>query len=204
MSLGRFVTAAMAATLAVANAQGVQRCSALQRHGKLNEAAACYTDLTRSRDAFDRAEGYLGLQRYEDANAEFRDAEKSRPNSAEVKAEWARLFSEHAQPADAAKLYEEAIQATDSYAPAYLGLARVLSENYDRRAVELCKAALQRDPKLFQAHEFLAYLALEDDNRSEAVDEANKSLALDRESLDGMAVLASMDFLSGAESSSWM
>jgi tetratricopeptide (TPR) repeat protein len=199
----RLVCCLMLALGAVANGD-VPRCQGLQRHGKLNEAAGCYQGLTRSHDAFERAEGYFGLQRYDDANNEFRQADKLRPDSALVKAEWARLFHEHAQPGDAAKLYEEAIEADANYAPAYLGMARVLSENYDKKAVELAQAALQRDPKLFQGHEFLAYLALEDGQPAAAAEEAKKALALNEEALDGLAVLACIDWLKGVQSSEWM
>jgi tetratricopeptide (TPR) repeat protein len=182
----------------------VRQCRELERHGQLNEAAACYRDLTRSNEAFERAEGYLGLQQYQEANAEFQQADKSRPNSALVKTEWARLFSEHAQPGDAAKLFEEAIEADANCAQAYLGLARVLSENYDKKAVELAQTALKLDPKLFEAQEFLAYLALEDGRPKEAAAEAQKALALNPEALDGLAVLASIDWLNGSDTSPWM
>jgi cellulose synthase operon protein C len=194
----------LALAVSTAASGDVPRCQGLQRHGKLNDAANCYQELTRSHDAFERAEGYFGLQRYDDANNEFREADKLRPNSAVVKAEWARLYHEHTQPGDAANLYEEAIEADANYAPAYLGMARVLSENYDKKAVELAQTALQRDPKLFEGHEFLAYLALEDGQPAAAAEEAKKALALNEEALDGLAVLACIDWLSGAQSSEWM
>lgn len=175
-------------------------CRLLQHHGKLKEAAACFTALTRSSDSFARAEGYLGLQQYDQANDNFRHA----PESAPVKAEWGRMFAEHSQPADAGKLYEEAMQADPNYAPAYLGLSRVLSENFDKGAVALAQAALKHDPKLYQAHEFLAYLALEDSDTKLAADEAQKALDLSPEALDAMSVLASIDWLSGKTTSPWM
>ncbi len=175
-------------------------CRTLQHHGKGKEAAVCFTALTRSSDAFSRAEGYLGLQQYDQANQSFRQA----PDTAQVKTEWGRMFAEHSQPADAGKLFEEAMQANPNYAPAYLGLSRVLSENFDKGAVALAHAALTHDPKLFQAHEFLAYLALEDSDTKLAQEEAQKALDLSPEALDAMAVLASMDWLSGKQTSPWM
>ena len=170
----------IAATVAAA-----QSCRVLQRHGELKQAAACYAGLTRSSDALERAQGWLGLERYQEANTEFQQADKTRPNSAAVKAEWARMFAQYAQPGDAAKLYQEAIEADASYAPAYLGLARVLSETYDKKAEDLANAALRLDPKLSEAHEILAYLALEDGDHTRATEEAKKALALTPEALDG-------------------
>ncbi|MBV8896253.1 MAG: hypothetical protein JO051_07065, partial [Acidobacteriaceae bacterium] len=50
----------------------------------------------------------------------------------------------------------------------------------------------------------LAYLALEDNNEKEATLQAQKALALSSEALDGMAVLASIDWLGGKTHSDWM
>jgi tetratricopeptide (TPR) repeat protein len=194
----------MTTAILFAAAIAITQCGALQRHGKLSDAAGCFTALTRSVDALDRAEGYLGLQQYQQANEEFREADRVHPNSAPVKTAWGRMFTEHAQPGDAAKLFEEAIAADPNYAPAYLGLARVLAEGFDKKSVELAQAALSHDPKLFQAHEFVAYLALEDSNAKLATDEAQKALALSPEALDGMSVLASIDWLNGNSKSPWM
>jgi tetratricopeptide (TPR) repeat protein len=194
------MTTAILFTAAIA----ITQCGALQRHGKLSDAAGCFTALTRSGDALARAEGYLGLQQYQQSNEQFREADRVHPNSAPVKTAWGRMFTEHAQPGDAAKLFEEAIAADPNYAPAYLGLARVLAEGFDKKSVELAQAALSHDPKLFQAHEFLAYLALEDSNAKLATDEAQKALALSPEALDGMSVLASIDWLNGNSKSPWM
>ena len=50
----------------------------------------------------------------------------------------------------------------------------------------------------------LAYLALEDSDPKKAADEAQKALALSSEALDGMAVLASIDWLNDKTPSEWM
>ncbi|HEX4168729.1 MAG TPA: hypothetical protein VHZ55_24965, partial [Bryobacteraceae bacterium] len=47
-------------------------CDALVHHGKTVEAANCFRALTRSADSFQRAEGYLGLNDFDDANDAFR------------------------------------------------------------------------------------------------------------------------------------
>jgi len=179
-------------------------CKVLRRHGQLNEARTCFTGLLRSFDPFDRAEGAWGLDRFEDANQEFRAAEKNTPKSAPLKTEWGLLFLEHYQPGDAAKLFTEAIAANANFAAAYLGLARVAARGFDKRAPELVGQALQHDPNLYQAHEFMAYLALEDNDSKKAQEEAQKALAISNESLDGMAVLASVDWLNGKEQTEWL
>jgi cellulose synthase operon protein C len=86
-------------------------CRELRDHGKLAEATACFSKLLSERDALTRAEALWGLGRHSDANLEFRAAEKSQANPAVVKTEWGNLFLERYQPGDAAKLFEEAIEA---------------------------------------------------------------------------------------------
>ena len=188
----------------------ITKCRSLRHYGKLKQAAACFTTATQSRDAFTRAEGYWGLRRYDDSNNEFRLAYKEPGvDPALVRVEWGNLYLEHYQPGDAAKLFEEAIEADPDYAPALLGMAHVTAEAFDKKAIEFANAAIKQDPNYVEAHEFLAYLALEDDNKKLAAEEAQKALALSKEALDAMAVLASIDWLSGditngIPPSSWM
>src|SRR5581483_8304544 len=182
----------------------LEQCRDLQNHGKLAEAHTCFGSLVRSSDPFLRAEGDWGIDRYFEANDEFREALKEKPKSAEIRVEWGRLYLDHYQPGDAAQLFEEAIEADPNYAPAYLELARVAAEGFDKKAVDFAREALQHDPKLVGAHELLAYLALEDNDSKTAADEAQKALALSSEALDGMAVLASIDWLNDNPESQWM
>jgi tetratricopeptide (TPR) repeat protein len=188
----------------VAMAEPADQCRVEQRHGKLSAARGCYATLTRSSDPFAQGEGFLGLRQYEEANQAFREADKKHPNSAVVKTAWGRVYAEHAQPGDAAKLFEEAIESDRNYAPAYLGLARVLAEGFDKNALDLAHHALQLDPKLAEAHELLAYMALEDSDGQLAAEEAHKALDISTEALDGMAVLASIDWLNGKPGNAWI
>lgn len=182
-----------------------QDCGILQRHGKLAEAKACYSRLVSSSNAFARAEGNEGLQQFDEANEEFRAASNQQPKSAVIKTEWGKLYLLHHQPGDAASLFEEAIQADQNYAAAYLGLARVAAAAYDKRAAELANQALKLDPKMAEADELLARMALEDNDPKLAAEQAQKALQISDESLDAMAVLASMDWLKDEKTQSpWM
>jgi tetratricopeptide (TPR) repeat protein len=173
-------------------------------HGKSSEARRCFAGLLASPDPFLRAEGYWGLERYEDANNEFRAAQREHPKSAQVDAEWGRLFLMRFNKAEAANLFVDAIGVDPNYAPAYLGLARVASQSYEKKAVEFAHQALQHDPKLVEAQELLAYLALEDNDPQLATQEAHKALTISSEALDAMAVLASIDWLNDNPQSPWI
>lgn len=180
-----------------------RQCQDLRHHGKLAEAKACYTSLLNNRSTFERAEAFWGLAQYEDANQQFRLAYSQQPSSAEVRVEWGRLFLERFNPQEAVNLFDEALKIDENYAPAYLGLARVAAEGYDQKAIDFARQALAHDPKLFQAHELLAYLALEDSDRKIAANEAQQALATSGEALDALSVLASIDFLDGKATSPW-
>jgi cellulose synthase operon protein C len=200
-----YFLAAVLLTVPVARSQSPgEKCQVLERHGKRGEAKACFTALVGSADAFSRAEGYWGLGDFDSANQEFRAAYRAKPSSAAVKAEWGRLFLEHYQPSDAATLFTEALEADPNYAPAYVGMARVFAQRFDKRAVDLAQEALKHDPKFAEAHELLAYLALEDAKPQAAADEAQKALSISGEALDAMAVLASIDWLNDKPQSEWI
>jgi len=179
-------------------------CHALRHHGHLTEAQACFNALLSAADAFTRAEGYWRIDHYDEANEQFRIAYKEEPTSPAVRAEWGRLFLERFNPKEAATLFEEAIKIDSNYAPAYLGIAKVGAQAYDQKAVEYAREALRHDPKLTEAQELLAYLALEDSNPDAAAQEAHKALTLSSEALDALAVLASIDWLNGRQHSEWM
>lgn len=192
-----FLSIGIAAAVAVLplRAATYESCRTLVHHGQLPQARACFTALLSRSDAFSRAEGYWGLERYQDANAEFRIAYKQQPQSALVRVEWGRLFLERFNAQEAMNLFTEALKVDQKYAPAYLGMARVMALSYDEKAVQLAQQAIEYDPKLYEAHEFLAFLALEDSDTAKATDEAHQALAISGEALDALSVLASMDFL---------
>ncbi len=198
------ILCALASLVVPLYAAQVDACQALRHHGQLPQAQACFQALSRNQDPFLSAEGFFGLGLYDEANDQFRLAVKQQPKAAEIRTEWGRLYLEHYQPGDAAKLFEEALEIDPNDAAAYLGLARVAAQRFDSKATSLAQESLKHDPKLFEAHELLAYLALEDSDAKLAAEESQKALALSPEALDGLAVLASIDWLNGQPQSEWM
>ena len=176
-------------------AQMLDDCRAHRHRGELPEARACFARLASGSDPYLRAEGLWGLEQYREANDQFRDAVKQHPKSVEYRVRWGRLFLERFNKDEAKGLFEEALEINKDDAGASLGLALVAAEGFSSAAVHFATRATELDPKMAEARELLAYLALEDNDPERAAKEADKALAIDRESLDAMAIHATIDWL---------
>src|ERR1017187_6833375 len=193
-------------------------CQKLRLHGKNADAADCFEALTRSGDAYQMAEGYWGLaegswapwqqtkQLWEQANKEFKAAVAQPKSPALWKVRWGMLFYARSQPIDAAAEFRDALTQDPGNAQAYLGLAMLSADGFDEKAPEYAVKAVAADPKLAEANEFLANLALEDEKTDEAVKEADAALALAPDALDAMAVHAAVALLAdkNADADAWL
>jgi tetratricopeptide (TPR) repeat protein len=188
----------------LANAQTLDQCRTLRHHGQLPEALACFGRLANSPDSYLRAEGLWGTEQFKEANDQFRVVLKEHPKSAEYKVRWGRLFLERFVPNEARGLFGEALEIDKNNAAAYLGMALVAAQDFGSKAVEYAEKAAQLDPKLAEARELLAYLALEDNDEARATKEADQALSISSEALDAMAIRATIDFLHDKTESPWM
>ncbi len=147
-----------------------------------------------------RAEALWKAHDYIGAVSEFDALVKAHPENAEYRAREGVLFLERYHPEDASKLFQEALERDPKNITALLGMARVLADSYSGKAKEAADKALEIDPKLYQAHELKARIALEDDNHKDAVAEAEAALAINPKALDAMGILASIDLLADKQS----
>src|SRR5271157_1181345 len=190
--------------LSVAKAATPDECRALTKHGRRDEAHACYQPLAAQRDHYLRAEGYWGLGMYQEANDEFREAVAQDDRNANYRVRWGRLMHERFNNVEAEKLFQEALQRDPKNARACLGLALVSADGYDSKAVKWTAQALALDPRLVEAHELMASLALEDSNRAEALKQADAALQISPEALDAMAVHAAVEVLEDRSPDPWL
>src|SRR5437773_1932132 len=100
------------------SAATVADCTALTRHGKLDEARKCYSSLLNSSDAYVRAEGLWGLERYQDASDQFKLAAEEQKKNSNLRVRWGRLFLERYTTGEAGKLFQEALEIDDKNAGA--------------------------------------------------------------------------------------
>jgi len=200
------LAAALAAALAGASfalAATPEECQALRKHGHNEQANTCFESLTQSREPAIRAEGFWGLEMYQDANNEFRTAVAQSAANANYRVRWGRLLHERFNNKDAADLFQEAIQRDPKNAQAYLGLALVSADGFDNKAVEEAHKAIELDPKLVEAHELMARLALEDYDTKAATAEADEALKISPEALDAMAIHAAIEVLADRSPDAW-
>jgi tetratricopeptide (TPR) repeat protein len=148
----------------------------------------------------DRALALWHTHDYEGANNEFKALVAANPKNAEYRYQWGQLFYERFNAEEAGNLYNEALAIDPKHAGALLGVAQLFADEYNGKADEFAQKALEANPKLYQAHELMARVALEDDNQKKAQAEADAALAIDADAVDGIAVRASLDLLADKES----
>ncbi|HWW51313.1 MAG TPA: tetratricopeptide repeat protein [Verrucomicrobiae bacterium] len=190
------------ASLSMARAPG--DCRDLRKHGHPGEAESCYQSLAQAADPYARAEGYWGLGMYQEANNQFRLAVGQSDGNALYRVRWGRLLHERFNNADAEKLFKEALARDPKNAQAYLGLALVSADGFDSKAVEWTAKALELDPKLIEAHELAASLALEDSDQQQAVRQADEAIGLSPDALDAMATRAAVEVLADRPPDGWL
>jgi len=165
------------------------------KHILRTSAVALSLTFVLSAQTLQQAEALWKARRYQDANEVFKVLVAKNPNNPDYKVRWGRMYLEHWQPDVAGDLFNEALELKKDHAGALLGLALIAAEHYEHKATDLAHKALEADPKLVEAQELLARLALEDNDNAKAAEEARKALALDANSVEGKAVLASIDWL---------
>jgi tetratricopeptide (TPR) repeat protein len=184
----------------------VQACRQLERHGKRGEAKACFSKLTASPDPYLRAEGHYGLGNFKVAKEDFAAAEKRNPKDANVKVRFGRMMIEpfNKNYQDGGDLFREALEIDKKNAEALYGLALTASNGFESKASEFAREALASDPKMVEAQELLAQLALEDVDFKKAVEEADKAIKMSPDALDAYAVRAAVEVLEDRSPDQWL
>jgi tetratricopeptide (TPR) repeat protein len=152
----------------------------------------------------DQAEGLWSAHDYDAANNAFRDLVAAQPTNLHAKVRWGRLLLERFNRADAAGLFQEVLAADPKNGDALLGMALVASESFEGQAADFAHKALEADPKLTEAQELLARLALEENDSKDAREEADRALKMDAHSLTGEAVHASADLIEHEPADNWL
>ncbi|AXC10276.1 hypothetical protein ACPOL_0921 [Acidisarcina polymorpha] len=188
----------------MAHALAPSDCWGLRKHGHPTEAQACFNKLTKSGDPYTRAEGFWGLEEWEQANQQFRLATQSADSQSLYKVRWGMLLHERFNSTEAVDLFHEALNTEPSNAEAYVGLATVSADGFDGKAAAYAAKAIELDPKLAEAHELMANLALSNDDRDLAVAEADKAIVIETDALDAMAIHAAIELIADRPPDPWL
>jgi cellulose synthase operon protein C len=179
-------------------------CRTLRKHGQQAEAHTCFESLVSTNSPYYRAEGYWGLEQYDQANEQFRIATAPANSDPMYRVRWGLLLHERFNNGDAVALFQEALQRDPKNAQAYLGLAIVSADGFDGKATEYASHALTLAPKLVEAHEFAANLALENADTEHALAQADEAIALSPDALDAMAIHAAIELLADRSPDAWL
>jgi tetratricopeptide (TPR) repeat protein len=147
-----------------------------------------------------QAEALWKAQDYDNAKKIFEELLKLEPKNADYRARYGDMFRERFNSDEAGKLYAEALGIDPKNSRALLGMAEILGDDYDAKANDYATKALEADPKLYQAHELMAKVALEDDNPKKADAEADAALAIQADAVNAIAIKASLDLLADKQS----
>ena len=153
-----------------------------------------------------QAEALWKQRNFAEANNIFLDLLTKYPDNPDYLVRFGRMLMDHGTEEDiqyAAEHFNKALSIKKDHAGAMLGLALIAADGFDGNAEKMARQALAWDPKLLEAQELLARLALEDNNNEQATKEAKKALEIDPNSPVAKGILAAIDFLSGKTETSW-
>ena len=147
------------------------------------------------RQMLDRANALWKQGNYQEAIYQFEALIKADPKNPDYRVREGELFLERFTPDKAEDLFNEALEIKPDHARALLGLARIAAEDYEAKAGVLLAKALEADPKLYEAREMMARIALEANNEKDAKEQADMALAISPDAYQAMAIYAAIECL---------
>jgi cellulose synthase operon protein C len=139
------------------------------------------------------------VDRYQEANGYYRNANRLAADNAVVNAEWGWLFIEKAEFPEAKKSFDIALKDDAQNTLARLGVARLLLEQNPPEAKTAVAQALKINPNYVRAHLMAAEIALDDRRRDEAKASIEAALKVNPNHLEARALEATAAWLEGRE-----
>src|SRR5688572_17880715 len=139
------------------------------------------------------------VDRYQEANGFYRNANRLTPDDAVINGEWGWLFLEKAEFAEAQKSFEIALKNDQENSLARLGVARLMLEGNPPEAKGAVEQALKSNPNYVRAHLMAAEIALDDRRRDDARASVEAALKVNPNHLEARALQATVAWLEGRE-----
>ena len=140
-------------------------------------------------------EAERALGQFQQANADFRQANQLAPQNVAANIGWGDLFAEKYNRSDAAKSYQAALMVEPDNIRAKVGMAGLMTDTNPPAARQLLGEVLNKDPNYGPAHVLMAQIALDDGKRDEAKESLRKALASNPNSLEARSIDAAIAFL---------
>ena len=129
------------------------------------------------------------------ANTFLRGAARALPGDPAIHTAWGELFLEKYNNPDALQSFQDALELDEEWAPALVGMARVLANENPPVARGAVERALGIDESNVGAHLFVAELELGDRNRDAAREAIGRALDVNPRSLEARSLLAAIAYL---------
>jgi tetratricopeptide (TPR) repeat protein len=139
------------------------------------------------------AERVLG--QFQQANADFRQANSMATDNVAANIGWGELFAEKYNRSDAAKSFQAALKIEPDNVQAKVAMATLMVDTNPPAARELIGEALKLNASYVPAHVLMAQVALDDGKRDEAKESLRKALAINPNSLEARSIDAAIAFL---------
>jgi tetratricopeptide (TPR) repeat protein len=140
-------------------------------------------------------EAERALGQFQQANADFRQANSLAPDDVAANLGWGEVFAEKYNRSDAAKSFQAALKADPDNVQAKVGMASLMVDANPPAARELIGEALKLNASYVPAHVLIAQVALDDGKRDEAKESWRKALAINPNSLEARSIDAAIAFL---------
>ena len=142
-----------------------------------------------------RAAQALGLPH--DANSLFRSASTAADGDPSIDTDFALLFLDRFDEAEAQRRLELVVKVDPLWAPAYAGIGLALADINPPAAAAAATKALEIDPTLDSAELLLAQLDLDNSRSDSARDRLTRMLEENPQNLDARALVAAMAYVQG-------
>jgi tetratricopeptide (TPR) repeat protein len=127
------------------------------------------------------------LGEFQLANDAYRLATEKAPKDPSLHTGWGELFLQVHDNAEAAKSFQDALEADGKWIPALVGMAQTLVDVNPPGAEKAIEQALSLDPNIVDAHLLKAQLELDKSNREAAKASIAKAKSINPNSLDALA-----------------
>jgi cellulose synthase operon protein C len=140
-------------------------------------------------------EAERALGQFQQANADFRQANSLAPDDVGANLGWGEVFAEKYNRSDAAKSFQAALKIDPDNVQAKVAMATLMVDTNPPAARELIGEALKLNASYVPAHVLIAQVALDDGKRDEAKESLQKALSVNPNSLEARSIDAAIAFL---------